>query len=414
MKQHLLLLLITLSLVACGTHKKAAELTFPTPIDTHDRPISLQEKKSWKLPSGIEADNQFDGARLNDFFFDDSSSTLHALILPENEPINQSPWYAFRLRAPRDTSILLQLDYGETHHRYWPKISYNGDFWQALDSARFSWGEDSTFANLQLDLDTSWLWVAGQAVENSTKVAEWCGRMNIHPAVRWETFGESRLKRPLYVMHISEGSELKHKPILLIFSRQHPPEVSGFRCMKYFIERILEDDPLAHAFRQKFHIIVFPLINPDGVDLGHWRHNAGGIDLNRDWAVYRQPETRQVANYCAQQARKWKAPVLSGVDFHSTQEDIYYNRDESAPPSALPGFNHAWIEAIHERFPQDIGQEDNSPLDKPISAGWFLLQFGAEGLTFELGDEDPPEYLKQKGRIAAEEYMRLLLSRYAR
>ncbi len=411
MKQQLLLLLATLSLAACGLHKRAAKLDFPTPVDTHSRPIELQEKKIWKTAGGIEADNQFDGARLNDFFFDDSSQTLHALILPENTPINQSPWYAFKIRASRDTSISLQLDYRETLHRYWPKISYNGSFWQPLDSSLFSYGDDSTYAWLQLQLDTSWLWVAGQAVENSTNVANWCSRMNIHPAVQWETFGESQLKKPLYVLHISEGSELKRKPILLIFSRQHPPEVSGYHCMKSFVERILEDDPLAHAFRQKFHIIVFPLINPDGVDLGHWRHNAGGIDLNRDWSVYRQPETRQVANYCAQQSRKWKAPVLSGVDFHSTQEDIYYNRDESAPPSALPGFNHAWIEAIHERFPQDIGLEDNSPLDKPISAGWFLLQFGAEGLTFELGDEDPPEYLKEKGRIAAEEYMKLLLHR---
>ena len=42
-------------------------------------------------------------------------------------------------------------------------------------------------------------------------------------------------------------------------------------------------------------VIVYPLMNPDGVDEGHWRHNTGGIDLNRDWAHYNQPETRQVA-----------------------------------------------------------------------------------------------------------------------
>ena len=36
---------------------------------------------------------------------------------------------------------------------------------------------------------------------------------------------------------------------------------------------------------EKFRVLAFPLMNPDGVDLGHWRHNAGGIDLNRDWST---------------------------------------------------------------------------------------------------------------------------------
>ncbi len=401
--------LVLLLLSACSLHRQAQNLDFPEPVDTHTRPISYQEKKIYHTQAGIEADNLFDGARLNDFYYDDSSGSFQALILPENTPINQSPWYAFRLRASRDTSIYLKLCYRESKHRYWPKVSYNGEFWQPLDSSRFSWGEDSTYVTLRLSLDTNYLWLAGQAVQNSSHVAAWCSRMNIHPAVHWETFGESLQGRPLYVLHINQGSKPKHKPLILIFSRQHPPEVSGYVAMKHFIERILEDDSLSRAFRQKYQLLVFPLINPDGVDLGHWRHNAGGIDLNRDWALYRQPETRQVADYCTKLSRKYKAPVIIGVDFHSTQEDIYYNRDESAPPSALPGFNHRWIEAIHRHFPQDIGQEDRSPLGKPISAGWFLLHFGAEGLTFELGDEDSPLYLEEKGRIAAEEFMKLLL-----
>ncbi len=410
MKQLFYLLTLTLFLLnGCATHQQARKLSFPEPVNTQNRIINLQDKKTWQLPSGIEANNLFAGARLNDFYYDDSAQVIRALILPENTPINQSPWYAFQLKAAKDTSLQIQLYYKQSQHRYWPKVSYHGNYWQALDSSRFTWGHDSTFVTLQLDLDTAWLWLAAQPLETSHHNADWCKRMSIHPAVKWVTFGESLQGRPLYALHINEGKKTKRKPIVLIFSRQHPPEVSGYRAMKYFVERILKDDELAKAFRQKYHVIVFPLINPDGVDLGHWRHNAGGIDLNRDWAVYRQPETRQVADYCVKTSKKLKAPVLVGVDFHSTQEDIYYNRDNSAPPSALPGFNHRWIQAIQERFPQDIGTEDVSPLGKPISAGWFLLQFGAEGLTFELGDEDTNDYLKEKSRIAAEEFMRLLI-----
>ena len=38
-------------------------------------------------------------------------------------------------------------------------------------------------------------------------------------------------------------------------------------------------------------------MNPDGVDLGHWRHNAGGIDLNRDWSVYNQKEIKTTVDF---------------------------------------------------------------------------------------------------------------------
>ena len=38
-------------------------------------------------------------------------------------------------------------------------------------------------------------------------------------------------------------------------------------------------------------------MNPDGVDLGHWRHNANGVDLNRDWSYYNQPEIKQAVNF---------------------------------------------------------------------------------------------------------------------
>ena len=61
--------------------------------------------------------------------------------------------------------------------------------------------------------------------------------------------------------------------------------------------------------------MVFPLMNPDGVDLGHWRHNAGGIDLNRDWALYRQPETRLVADFIVKEVKTQKSQLVLGLDF---------------------------------------------------------------------------------------------------
>jgi len=95
-------------------------------------------------------------------------------------------------------------------------------------------------------------------------------------------------------MNLLEIDEANSKKALLIISRQHPPEVTGFIAMKSFIETIAGDSEQAKVFRQKFKVYNVPLMNPDGVDNGHWRHNMGGIDLNRDWQAFNQPETRAV------------------------------------------------------------------------------------------------------------------------
>ena len=44
-----------------------------------------------------------------------------------------------------------------------------------------------------------------------------------------------------------------------------------------------------------YHIVDDDVLKPDGVADGHWRHNDGGKDLNRDWGPFTQPETQAVA-----------------------------------------------------------------------------------------------------------------------
>ncbi len=45
---------------------------------------------------------------------------------------------------------------------------------------------------------------------------------------------------------------------------------------------------------EEHNFLILPLLNPDGMALGHWRHNLGSVDLNRDWGIFGQPETTAV------------------------------------------------------------------------------------------------------------------------
>ena len=68
-------------------------------------------------------------------------------IAPEDEPINSSPWYAFRLASPVQVTVPIVLDYGTHKHRYTPDISIDGVAWQTYPSDRVSLSINSLLFN---------------------------------------------------------------------------------------------------------------------------------------------------------------------------------------------------------------------------------------------------------------------------
>ena len=50
-------------------------------------------------------------------------------------------------------------------------------------------------------------------------------------------------------------------------------------------------------------------------------------------------------------------------------------------------------------------------ISSPISKNWIYRTFHAEAITYEVGDEVSKNYVQLKARIAAEEMMKILLSK---
>ncbi len=397
---------ILLFFYGCRSYQ-ATTFDFPNPVDTTTKPITPQEKKVYQpVGQNVFAHNQFDGARLNDFQWV-QKDTFRVTISPENQPINNSAYYAFKLWSTIPQSIILELNYTEGNHRYPPKISLDGENWQRMDSTKTRLASDSVNAYLQIPVSPDTLWVAAQELQTSTHIKQWCQQQaQSTSGVQYQVVGKSKLGREIPLLDICQG-EPKGKDVIIILSRQHPPEVTGYFAMQAFVEEILADTRLSNDFRKKFRLLVFPLMNPDGVDLGHWRHNAGGIDLNRDWAYYHQPETRQVADFSAKTTRRNKSKVILGLDFHSTWYDIFYTNQQ--PAKNLPGFKDYWLFGIKTANAAFDIVESPSNVGAPVSKGWFLTQFEAEGITYEIGDETSRGLIREKGRISAIEMMELLI-----
>lgn len=407
----LLIFYLPLLFLFAACQRGARTYDFPTPVDTSTREITLQEKRAWAFPvTGLTFDNQFDGARLNGVV-QEATNLYRLRIDPENTPINSSPWYAFRLRADRDKRVTLHLTYGNNaRHRYFPKLSAGRETWTPVDSSRVI--PDITGKSLYVTLDLKGgqaVYLAGQEVVNSADVMTWAQGLSQHPDLSLTTVGQSKLGRNLLRLDLRSGAPDK-RPVIVLFSRQHPPEVTGYLAFQSFIDGLLAD-PRLGEFLTEYQVLIYPLLNPDGVDLGHWRHTAGGIDSNRDWGYYRQPEAFAVANDVVAYAKNNRARVVLGMDFHSTWKDVYYTHDGTVqPPSALPGFKDAWLAGIERAIGGEFRiNEEAEPIGRPTTMSWFRTQFGAEGITYEIGDGTDREFVDRKGRVSARVLLDVLL-----
>lgn len=402
-----ILIAIALLFSCKGTNTLLAEKhTFLKPVDTTTRPIQTQKENNYTM-GGLSASNDFPAARLNRFL-QENDSTYVAKIWPENFPINPSPWYAFKLSSETERDVYIRLDYSNgARHRYVPKLSKDGEQWSALDTTLIQLNEDHTGATLKLKVSKDTLWVAAQEIQDHKRVGTWVNEMAKKPVAHKSSAGKSALGRDLYHLNLFKGKDYSDRPTVLIISRQHPPEVTGYLCMKAFVETII-DEGATNGFLEKYRVMVYPLMNPDGVDLGHFRHSTGGVDLNRDWSQYHQPEIRQVVNHMVSETSIAKNDVVLGLDFHSTYKDVYYTPDETVERK-IPDFTKAWLEKIRVATGLADINESASANDMPTSKGWFNRQFGATGITYEIGDRTPREFIKKKGVESARAMMELLL-----
>lgn len=401
-------------LVSCKTNKQWEGQGEIKKVETQTVPVQRQFKDVFELGKGIFASNEFDGARLNGIALV-NDTLISTLITPENTPINTSPWYAFKLWADKEREIALTLTYPEdVNHRYHPKISTDGVNYKQMDSMNLfikkkmvEGKEKSLSATMQVSLGPDTTWISAQEVITTSDDEAWGDSLSQKTFVTKSKVGFSREGRPLNVIKIGESDD---KAIIVVLSRQHPPEVTGYLAMRAFIETISSDKGISKKFRKKYNTYVFPLVNPDGVDNGHWRHNMGGIDLNRDWEEFNQPETSVIREFFKEKMKDSGGKIYFFVDFHSTWEDIYYTIVPNQQGN-WPGLVPELIELTGKEFPNYTPNVRASPgTGKRItSTSYFFYEYGAEALTYEIGDNTPREFVKKKGEVTANKLMELLL-----
>ena len=134
------------------------------------------------------------------------------------------------------------------------------------------------------------------------------------------------------------------------FTRQHPPEVTGFFfAFKAFMQEVMGDSPRRKKIFGKLPGLGLSLGQPRWGGPGPLAPQCRGNRHQPRLGRYRQPEVKAIVNYIRSRTKKAKSQVVLGLDFHSTWYDVFYTNKERATP--FPNFLDQWFQALERSIP---------------------------------------------------------------
>lgn len=386
--------------ILCGRAQTELVETGDSLSITTNQAVSEPATRRFAFPgSGVFISTDFEGGRLTEAR-EITNRAYRLLVTPENFPVNDSAWYAFRIWGSSNQTVSLTLAYEHGHHRYAPQVSRDGRHWQRLAVNSPPRTEEKRSFTFSMEIGPEPLTIAAQELFTSKDFARWLAEISRHPFARASVLGKSALGRPIHRLEITEAGP--GADVVLVIGRQHPPEVTGTFALRSFVESFCRDTEAAREFRRHFRLVVVPLVNPDGVDGGYWRHNAHGTDLNRDWGQFNQPEPRLIRDEFLR--LKAAARLRFAIDFHSTGQDMFYTTSDENDLAAQ------WIAALQRRVPDHPIPSEGGSGERPTytAAAWMHQELEIPCLTHETGDATDREVVRRVGEAGADALMQLL------
>jgi cytosolic carboxypeptidase protein 6 len=401
----------------------------------HKRKVILQERKTYAFKeSGLFVSNEFEGARLIDFY-PNKDQTYTAVFEPENLSA-YTPWFAFKIWSNRQQAVtinvisktvdfhlirILSPKVRDLLAQFRPMISSDRVNWEYMNTVDLNKKSTKYVFSLHVKVDSLPRWISAQELVTSQDYRDWTDKLKKLPFVTDSIIGRSVEGRPIQELEISEAN--RNADMIIITGRQHPSEVAGFFSLKAFVEKISGNTDLAVAFRKRFRLIVFPLVNPDGVDNGFGRCNANGINLNRDWKHFLQPETRAVKDRIDHLSQNKKARVRFFIDFHSAEKDLFYvipidkllkkdfSNEKRRRREKGDALIHNWISKIQSKFPgKNFEVSFQSSKEKAgATDDWMFLDNDVPAMTWETGFLSDRKSISSIADTASVELTKLLL-----
>ena len=333
-------------------------------------------------------------------------NTIKVVIQPEAENVNPSPWYSFRIESSRPQRVRIVLDYGAYGHRFEPKLSADGENWFPMTGAEIKAQKKKRFAKFRVRVPQGSVYFSAQEIISYDDHRAWAEEFASAHGATLSVIGASVEGKEIFKLETRPASG-KAAGAAIFVGRQHPPEITGAIAFQTFMDEVFADTDLSRRFRDRFAVIAVPILNPDGVDAGHWRLNAGGVDLNRDWGPFTQPETQAMRDVLTETNDEFGIALF--LDFHSTFKNVLYTQTDDVETRPKK-FAERWHSAIKTRHPGfGLVREGGHNTDRPTSKAYVFGTYGAAAITYEMYDEASREDIRAVARTAAQEMMTIML-----
>jgi cytosolic carboxypeptidase protein 6 len=351
------------------------------------------------LQSNFEGAGRIDCQRVGE-------SKFAVRVLPEATPINPSPWYAFDIVATESARVEILLGYQDATHRYWPK-QLTSDGWIRVPESAVEILAEANGARLTLNVPAGTVRISAQEIMTPQSRQDWAADWAQRSGFHLHTIGRSQLGRPILAM--SSRADPGDRPLVLVLGGQHPPEVSGVIGLRAFLETFTGAGDDVARFLDTFSVLVVPDLNPDGVSGGNWRLNAAGVDLNRDWGKFTQPETRAVLYEIERHRASGSQPVVL-LDFHSTYRNVFYTPPDNFGATRA-NFSRNLMERLEALWPgEQPARSASHSHGKPTAKTWFAETYKAPGITIEFADEADRDIVRELAHASALALIEVLAS----
>ena len=335
-----------------------------------------------------------------------NSKYIKFFINPEtDDSINPSPWFAIR-KSKHSEDIKLEFDYKNYQHRYDPKISNDKKIWKKINQTNILKDENGKIIIINFSPSNEKEYISSQELITEDWYNDWFNYLGGLERVKSELIGLSVLKKPITMFFVEENTD---NPYILILGRQHPPEVTGAIAIKSFVNELISKNDLSESFLDNYNIIFVPLMNPDGVENGYWRYNENKKDLNRDWGIFSQPETKSVNNKLINFKGDKKIEVF--IDFHSTYKNIFYISDISESHK-LQNFLKNWLNNSKPdllKIDYDYKIVNSMSPNNGVSKNYIFNTYNIPSVTYEVSDVEDRDKIKKSSSILSKKLMHSLL-----
>ncbi|MBW3698310.1 hypothetical protein EK599_21790 [Vibrio sp. T187] len=316
------------------------------------------------------------------------------LTIPADNQTETSQWFHFRLESEPHLQHKFQITglkksaYPEGWTDYDVVVSYDREEWFRIP-AEF----DGDVLSFNAVPEYRSMYFAYFAPYSYDRHQDLLHTAQTHYACELETLGATLDGNDMSLLTIGEPAEGKKK--IWVIGRQHPGETMAEWFIEGFLQRLLDDtDTVGRSILDKAVFYVVPNMNPDGSIRGHLRHNAVGVNLNREWQT---PSMEKSPEVFLVREKMLETGVDMFLDIHG-DEAIPYNfvaGSEGIPSydERLADLENTFKQAlltITPEFQDEIGYDKDEPGKANLTVGsnWVGEQFKCLSYTVEMPFKD--------------------------